>query len=53
MNGVDIVLIVLIVGAVVAALLVLRRNKKHGRSCCGDCASCETNCSMGREKNNR
>ena len=53
MNSVDIVLIVLIVGAVVAALLVLRRNKKHGRSCCGDCASCETNCSMGREKNNR
>ena len=53
MNGVDIVLIVLIVAAVVAAILVSHRNKTRGKSCCGDCASCGQNCSMGREKRHR
>ena len=53
MNAVDIVLIVLIVGVVIGAIVIMRRDKKHGKSCCGDCASCGQNCSMGREKNNR
>ena len=44
MNGVDIILIVLIVGIVIAAILALRRNKERGKSCCGDCASCGQSC---------
>ena len=47
MNGVDILLILLIVGIVIAAIAVMRRNKKRGRSCCGDCASCGQNCPDG------
>ena len=51
MNGVDIILIVLIVGIVIAAIAVMRRSKKRGRPCCGDCASCGQGCAM--KKNNR
>lgn len=40
----DIVLIAVIVIIVVLAIVFLRRNKKRGRSCCGDCASCSQNC---------
>lgn len=51
MNGVDIILIVLIVGIVIAAIFALRRNKKHGRPCCGDCASCGQSCTGQKPEN--
>ena len=53
MSGWDFLLIVILAAVILGALAAIRRNKKRGKSCCGDCDSCETNCSMGREKNNR
>lgn len=44
MNGIDIFLIFLIAAAVVLAVGKLIRDKKRGRSSCGDCASCGMAC---------
>ena len=44
----DIVLIAVIVIIVVLAVLRLRKNKKQGRPCCGDCAACGQNCPRDR-----
>ena len=51
MNGIDILLIVLIAAIVIAAILALRRNKKRGRPCCGDCASCGQSCNEQKPQN--
>ena len=40
MNAVDILLILMIAAAVVLAVRKLVRDKKRGKSCCGDCAGC-------------
>ena len=48
MNIIDIVLIVVLVGAVALAVWRMVRNKKQGKSSCGcDCGSC--NCGCGKK----
>lgn len=44
MNALDVLLIVLIGAALVAAVLKIRKNRRQGKICSGcslDCASCE------------
>ena len=52
MNGWDILLILLIAGAVVLAVRHIIRNRNHG--CCGnaDCASCRQRCEWDKTINN-
>lgn len=40
MNIADIIVTALIVISVVAAVIVIRKNKKNGKYCNGDCSSC-------------
>ena len=40
MNTVDIILIVLIAAAVIAAVVFRIRSAKRGKTCCGDCSQC-------------
>jgi hypothetical protein len=42
MNAFDIILLTVLAGAVILAILSIRRNKKNGRSCScgGDCSRC-------------
>ena len=40
MNVPDIVILVILAAAVIAAVAFTIRNKKKGRSCCGNCAEC-------------
>ncbi len=44
MNVIDYILILLIAGAVIAALFSIRKQKKNGRACTGDCAGCSHSC---------
>ena len=44
MNGWDFLLIVILAAVILGALAAIRRNKKRGKSCCGDCASCGQSC---------
>ena len=43
MNPFDILLIVLLAGGCLAAVLSIRRQKKHGK-CSGGCAGCSRQC---------
>ncbi|MDO4484686.1 MAG: FeoB-associated Cys-rich membrane protein [Clostridia bacterium] len=45
MNAMDFVVLALVALAVTGAVLSLRRQKKQGRSCCGNCSSCSGCCS--------
>lgn len=40
MNAADVFLLLLILAAVTLAVRKLLRDRRQGRSCCGDCASC-------------
>lgn len=40
MNIADIIVIALITVAIVGAVIVIRKNKKNGKYCNGDCSSC-------------
>ncbi len=40
MNAWDFLILALVAGAVLGSVLTLRRRKKAGRGCCGDCGSC-------------
>ncbi|MBR0425693.1 MAG: FeoB-associated Cys-rich membrane protein [Clostridia bacterium] len=48
MNGIDILLIGLLVAAVGAAVFWLIRRKRKGSSCCQNCSSCP-GCSQKRK----
>ena len=48
MNIIDIILVVILAGAVALAVWRIARNKKQGKSSCGcDCGSC--NCGCGKK----
>ena len=47
MNLADIIVLLLVAGAVGVAVWLLRRPKKSG--CCGDCASCGCGCSAQKK----
>lgn len=45
MNFADIIVAVAVIGVAALAVVILRRNKKAGKSCCGcDCGSCAQSC---------
>ncbi|MGN0390911.1 MAG: FeoB-associated Cys-rich membrane protein [Wujia sp.] len=44
MNPIDIFLVIIIVAAVVAAFFSIRKQKRDGKACTGDCAGCNRSC---------
>ena len=44
MSVADIVILLAVIAAIIGAILSIRRNRKAGKGCCGDCARCHTNC---------
>lgn len=44
MSSADIVILLAVVSAVIGAVLSVRRNRKAGKGCCGDCTVCHTSC---------
>ena len=40
MHLIDYLLLILIAAALLAACISLRKQKKNGNGCCGDCSSC-------------
>ena len=48
MNGIDIILVLIIAGAVLLAVRSRIRARKNGTGCCGDCSRCGKGSSCGR-----
>lgn len=49
MNLFDILILLAVTAAILLAALQIRRGRKTGRDCCGNCGSC-TGCPLYREK---
>ena len=49
MNGQDVLLLAAIAAACFFAARKIHRDKKHGRSCCGNCTGCATPCKNKEE----
>ena len=44
MSSADIVILLAVACAVIGAVLSVRRNRKEGKGCCGDCTACRSTC---------
>ena len=44
MNTADIVILLAVIAASTGAVLSIRRNRKAGKGCCGDCTACHVTC---------
>ena len=44
MSTADVVILLAVISAAIGAVLSVRRNRKAGKGCCGDCTACQTNC---------
>ncbi len=50
MNVYDILILLAVAGAAVFAALSVRRRKKAGKGCCGNCEGCMLNCQSRQNK---
>ena len=46
MNTADIVILLAVISGAIGAVISIRRSRKAGKGCCGDCAACHTNCNQ-------
>ena len=44
MNAGDIVILLAVIAAAMGAALSIRRNRKTGKGCCGNCTACAEKC---------
>ena len=45
-NTADILVLLVVIAAVIGAILAIRRNRKAGKGCCGDCTACREYCNI-------
>ena len=50
MSPLDVVILVLTIGAAVFGIVVTIRQKKQGKGCCGDCSRCGGYCHLDETK---
>ena len=50
MSPLDIVILVVAVGAAVCGIVVTVRRKQRGKGCCGDCSRCGGCCRLDEKK---
>ncbi len=50
MSPLDVVILVVAIGAAVCGIVVTVRQKKQGKGCCGDCSRCGGGCHLDEKE---